>query len=710
MNETVTDRLGGLAWSEDPLGRDLAALRIDVEGAAPQSLSIPRRGPISFTQFGDAESLTAVRAALLEAETTFDGPVTLRWHVDGDGRIDIADTRLIDEPLPWGSGPGHGMPQQPHELDRWSRANAGEVIPNVLTPLSWSVISDALDRGFHAPWGEWTTDRRFVAMYDGYVYFNVGLIMELLQERLGLSTIHFLEAVGGPEAADAQLGDGDFSSIRWSRMLRQLPFLLRSLRDQDQIPKRWPAQRAAAEAERDRLQALDTAAMSDRDIFRALTRSAGESERQTIFLMYAQSAVYSAVQALLWVTDRWLGSNRRELALSVLQGLPGIRTQEGNIALRRIAQRAARDDEAAAFISVEDAQSLWPAVQSERLPESLAWLRDELNAFLSEYGHRAAGELEAAEPRWVERPELILDTFRDYVLQPQSNDPDELLERQQAAARKAEQEIRDQLLSGSRWGRARWLLVRAQIQQARRLQPLRENPKFTLLELSLQQRRLWRVLADRWIERGVIDAHDDVYYLLFDELATLSRRSSDPVVGARMRSRIRRRRRQYDRWSRTPAPPLRDRLGEPINTAEPEAPMTPASAAAGDTELRDAPEHISSDESEALPLTLRGIPASTGQASGYAHVADSPTVGREISQGQILVARFTDPGWTPIFPLASAVVTEIGGVLSHGAIVAREFGIPAVVNVQQVTERIQSGDRLHVNGATGQVTILERRA
>ncbi|MYG90427.1 MAG: hypothetical protein F4188_02845 [Chloroflexi bacterium] len=109
-----------------------------------------------------------------------------------------------------------------------------------------------------------------------------------------------------------------------------------------------------------------------------------------------------------------------------------------------------------------------------------------------------------------------------------------------------------------------------------------------------------------------------------------------------------------------------------------------------------------------LPLTLRGIAASTGEAEGRAHVAENAATGRELTPGQILVARFTDPGWTPIFPLAAAVVTEIGGVLSHGAIVAREFGIPAVVNVQKATQQIRSGDLLRVDGSSGQVTIVER--
>ena len=696
---TLTERSGGLAWSEDPRGLELNALRIDYERDATRSVVLPRRGPISLTDHGDAETLGAVREELLEAERALGGPAVIRWRSYGSGNIDAADARLIDEPLPWGGGPGRGMPHMQGELDRWSRANAGEVIPNVMTPLSWSVIADALDRGFHAPWGDWTQGRRFVALYDGYAYFNIGLMLELIQHRFGLSGAHFLEAVGGPEAAEVVQsgGNGERSTkIQWRKMLRQIPTLLGWLRDQDQLPKVWPTERQSCEEERDRLKALDTDALSDREIFRELSRSSAESERQTLFLMRAQSAVFSAAQGLLWATDRWLGANRRNLVLSVMQGLPGVRTQEGNIALRRVGQRAAQDSEATEFVRREDAASLWPAVHSDRLPDSISWLRDDLDDFMAEYGHRAAGELEAAEPRWVEQPELILDTFREYVLHPEGNDPDEMIERQRTARIEAEREIKKRLYRHP-LGRLHWLLFRAQIRQARRLQPLRENPKFTLLELSLQQRRLWKQLAERWIERGLLDDPDDIYYLLFDELATFTRRSADPVIAARMRSRIRRRRLQFEYWKRSPAPPLRDRFGDPIG------------AVGVDSEsVETEPPQPEPEPDLDLPLTLRGIAASTGEAEGRAHVADSPATGRKLTPGQILVARFTDPGWTPIFPLAAAVVTEIGGVLSHGAIVAREFGIPAVVNVQKATQQIQSGDLLRVDGSSGQVTIVER--
>ena len=105
---TLTEHSSGLAWSEDPLGLELNALRIDYERDATRSVVLPRRGPISLTDHGDAETLGAVREELLEAERALGGPAVIRWRSYGSGNIDAADARLIDEPLPWGGGPGRG--------------------------------------------------------------------------------------------------------------------------------------------------------------------------------------------------------------------------------------------------------------------------------------------------------------------------------------------------------------------------------------------------------------------------------------------------------------------------------------------------------------------------------------------------------------------------------------------------------------------------
>ena len=693
----------GRVWSEDPTGRFLNLIVVDFETPLSGRSQLSPDGALKPSPHCDIRTLEALRRIVIEAERQLRSPAVVRWRGSGDN-LEILETRAITDPLPWSSALGSDIDPEPHPSDRWSRANVGEIIPNVMTPFSWSAAAGLLEEGYRSFWGDWAAGRRFVAMYDGYVYFNFGLIMELVEDRFGLSADQLLQAVGGPEASewiDAGGPGQSTTTINWTTLVRRLPFLIGWLRDQHRLPQRWPEMRAATEAERDRLRALELDGLSDREITAHVSHSYAETKRQATFAMLAQTAAFTAAQGLFWALDRWLGAEHRSLSLQLLQGVPGIRTQDGNLALRRIAWRVAQDEAARAFVEGQQPVSLWPALHSDRLPPDLAWLRDDLDRFLEEYGHRCAGELEVAEPRWVDRPELILSSFYDYIHAPGPHDLEQSLARQRAARETAEAQIQE-LLRATRFGGLRWRLLRAQVHQARRLQPLRENPKFTLLELALQQLRLWRALAARWLERGLLDEPDDLFFLQIGELEALAESPDDPLVAGRMTSRIRRRRLQYADWVRSDAPPLRDRDGRAVATM---ARRADESQEAAQAEPERGPP---SQELPVLPLTLRGIAASSGTVEGPAHVADSVSAGRRLTTGAILVARFTDPGWTPILSSATAVVTEIGGVLSHGAIVAREQGIPAVVNVQRITRLVRSGDLLRVDGARGEVTILSR--
>ncbi|MER3421469.1 MAG: pyruvate, water dikinase, partial [Chloroflexota bacterium] len=119
------------------------------------------------------------------------------------------------------------------------------------------------------------------------------------------------------------------------------------------------------------------------------------------------------------------------------------------------------------------------------------------------------------------------------------------------------------------------------------------------------------------------------------------------------------------------------------------------------------PESAPGEPEQADGRVLRGIAASGGIATGRARVARTPEEGAALQPGEVLIAPFTDPGWTPLFAVAAAVVTDLGGVLSHGAIVAREYGIPAVVNTRHATTRIRTGQIVTVDGDAGTVQVAE---
>ena len=291
-----------------------------------------------------------------------------------------------------------------------------------------------------------------------------------------------------------------------------------------------------------------------------------------------------------------------------------------------------------------------------------------MRGFLARYGHRAVAEIDLGMPRWSEQPDHILGMISNYL---RVEDPEQAPDRQFArAAEHAEDRIRslvDRARVRSPW-RARALEL--SLRRVRQLAGLRELPKFYIVVvLGEMHRQLLRIGADM-ASAGTIAAADDVFFLDFDEIRVGLR-------GADLHGIVADRRRLYDielRRRRIPRLLLSD--GTDV-----EAAMMAKSPAAG---------------------ALTGTPASAGTATGRVRVIMDP-VGAHLEPGEILVAPSTDPGWTPLFLTAGALVMEMGGVISHGAVVAREYGIPAVVGVPDATTRLRTGQTVTVDGAAGTI-------
>ena len=636
----------GRVFSEDPREDRVGEVEIEAwaEGKASDTGSIVRYrrarrgGTVSLEGVSAGLRLTSAEVErlidlVLAAETVLEQPVELAWTL-ADGRFAITDAGPIETPLPWGIERG-----QPRENDGWTRTNAGEIFPLPMTPMTWSLMGVPLDGAFghmyHKP--QWTDGRRFVALAGGYVYFNFGLLNSFAVDRLGMPGREMLMGIGGPGAEEGF--DSYGSEMRWGTVLRNLPYALQRTRAHRTLPQRWIEIDAQTATRRDRLRGIDLASLDGAAILSELQATGEWLQRLSNFLMDAQSAAFGTFALVSYLLRVWLGHD--DDVTSVIQGLPGIRTAEGNVELWKLAQRAGEDSVTRELIASTPAETLLEAL---RKGDETRWLAEAIDTFLAEYGHRSAGELELMEPRWSDEPTLLLRPFREYVLNPRQGSATELAERQVAAREAGERKIADAL--AVRWYDRVLPLRRSvmadYIKWAQIYAPLRENPKFSLLGLVQEQRRLLFELADRLIARGRFDLRDDVFFLFRSELEELVRHPSDEVLAGRMRSRVARRRTQYEIWkSQTPPAVLGARPVLPTERTTAAPGMGAAAAETG--------------------TILSGMAASPGQAEGVAHVALTAEEGNRIEPGQILVARFTDPGWTPIFPLAAAVVTDIGG-------------------------------------------------
>jgi pyruvate,water dikinase len=356
----------------------------------------------------------------------------------------------------------------------------------------------------------------------------------------------------------------------------------------------------------------------------------------------------------------------RELE-AVLRGLPNNVTTEMDLELWHLAVTVGANAASREVFLAHSPEELATSYAAGTLP---AVAQTGLHGFLDRYGHRAVAEIDLGMPRWSEKPDHILGMISNYL---HVEDPEQAPDRQFARAEEhAEARIRDLVERTRARSRLRARQVEFCLRRTRQLSGLRELPKFYIVLALAEMRRQLNKVGAELARSGSIAAADDVYFLEFDEVRVGLR-------GADLHGIVADRRRLYEtelRRRRIPRLLLSD--GTDV-----EAAMLAKSPASG---------------------ALAGTPASAGTATGRVRVIVDP-VGAHLEPGEILVAPSTDPGWTPLFMTAGALVMEMGGVISHGAVVAREYGIPAVVGVPDATTRLRTGQTVTVDGAAG--TIVE---
>jgi pyruvate,water dikinase len=282
-------------------------------------------------------------------------------------------------------------------------------------------------------------------------------------------------------------------------------------------------------------------------------------------------------------------------------------------------------------------------------------------------------EIDLGLPRWSEDPTHILGVLANYL---QLKDPDLAPNVQfHRGAREAEAMVATLTRRARRKGRLRGVLVGFFLKRARALAGFREMPKFCLVLLLGYLRRSLLPIGKAMEQAGWLENAGDIFFLTLSEVrAALS--------GEDMHQIVRERRANYNHE-------LKRRHIPRVLLSDGTEPAVETSTLAAGT------------------ATLSGTPASAGIVTAKARVILDP-IGARLEPGEILVAPSTDPGWTPLFLTASGLVMEMGGPMSHGAVVAREYGIPAIVGVPGATERITTGQQITVDGSTGTIILTER--
>jgi len=288
-----------------------------------------------------------------------------------------------------------------------------------------------------------------------------------------------------------------------------------------------------------------------------------------------------------------------------------------------------------------------------------------VQAFLAEYGHRGVREIDIGMPRWRDDPRAVIEVLERYLSHGEDSDPEAQFRR---GAQEAEQAVIDLVAQvRQRKGALRAGVMRLLLSRTRALMGRREYPKFMAVKIFALYRTVIAGAGEELVQAGRLERADDAFFLDLKDL----------VSDADLRQLAAANRAKYQREiARRAVPRLMTSTGEVFFSA-------PAEGGG-----------------------LVGTPASAGVYEGRVRVIRDPR-GAVLEPGEVLIAPGTDPAWTPLFLTAGALVMEIGGIMSHGSVVAREYGIPAVVGVAGATELLKTGQRIRVDGEAGRVTVLD---
>jgi phosphoenolpyruvate synthase/pyruvate phosphate dikinase len=380
--------------------------------------------------------------------------------------------------------------------------------------------------------------------------------------------------------------------------------------------------------------------------------------------------IMAGMEATWWLNDQlqaWLGE--KNAADTLTQSVPNNVTSEMGLALLDVADVIRSHPEVVAFLQrVEDDGFL------DELPGLAGGreTRDAIRGWLDRYGMRCVGEIDITRPRWSERPTTLVPLLLGNVRNFEPGAGERRFEQGRQEAREKEQELLERLRALSE-GERKAEETKRMIDRVRTFAGYREYPKYGMVSRYFVYKQALMEEAERLVQARVLRETEDIFWLTFQEL-------HDVVRTHRVDDQLIRQREEAFRSYQALTPPR-------VLTSDGEA-------VAGAYRRDDLPAGA-----------LVGLAVSAGTIEGRARVI-LDMAEADLEPGDILVTAYTDPSWTPLFVAIKGLVTEVGGLMTHGAVIAREYGLPAVVGVEHATRLIREGQRIRVHGTDGYVEIL----
>jgi phosphoenolpyruvate synthase/pyruvate phosphate dikinase len=398
--------------------------------------------------------------------------------------------------------------------------------------------------------------------------------------------------------------------------------------------------------------------------------------RKTLFNQESMGVIVATMDASAWLNEKmntWLGEKNAADVLS--QSVSNNITSEMGLDLLDVADAIRPYPEVISYLQkAKDDPSLELRVLANELLKldggKEAW--EVIDAYLDKYGMRCAGEVDITKARWSEKPAILIPMILSHMKNFEPGESARKFEQGKQKALKKEQDLLERL-SQLHDGEEKANETKRMIDLIRNYAGYREYPKYSLINRYFVFKQALLKEAEQLVQAGIIPEKEDVYYLSFEEFR-------DVVATHQLDAQlIDQRKEDYKAYEKLTPPRMITSDGEVIAGAY---------------------------KREDLPVgAIAGLAVSTGVIEGRARVILSME-DADLEEGDILVTAFTDPSWTPLFVSVKGLVTEVGGLMTHGAVIAREYGLPAVVSVERATKLIKDGQRIRVNGTDGYIEIL----
>lgn len=544
--------------------------------------------------------------------------------------------------------PHHTYPALRGKPAIWTRGNTCEIMPEPLQAMDWNFsrrgCNHLLEQGWRLAGYPVLPGVQRAGLIDGRLYLEASIMQWEAWDAIGLAPARFNALMGGHQPTIETEAPG------WRERLKRLGRTLAYLRRAPAMARRGDAEIAQAHALSRELREVPLPEGQEELV--ALLYRLLKPARESRGMFFLQGSSGGSLSLLLETLEHYFPGEGAAVGAALLAGgEPSVTAKQGYDLLALA--------------------SLWKLAKNSGRPQDDAEFATALAAFLDGHGHRGHYETYLRSPRWIEQPELLLQQLPA------------LAEVDLAAMRARQQEA-----GAAAWARIRrrvpwWArpMLRAQVRAANRDSNRREAARSAMIALLAPARRLWLLIGERLTGEGALASADEIFHCLPSELL---RHAQGALPAPGLRARVVGRKALFARWQAT----------------EPADWLTLSAAGEAARPNGGTVEAVGGD-------CLRGVATGTGLARGRVRRLRHPAEGGALRAGEILVAPSTDPGWTPLFLKAAGLVVETGGYLSHGAIVAREFGLPAVVNLPGVLGLLNDGDLVEVDGLRGEVRRLE---